>query len=300
MESGFSGTIVPEHKGEATHTIPGECERLFCDTLSVIFLGEGRFSRQELLGVDAYQAQPSSLSYEHSQLQDWVEVLDYTSDCIYRGFVTELNEERALFIFFGERALGQGLKTGLIALFELAGLSEFGCSQIIIISKGFTGRHGRAYLVSAEPIACAVSLGTTSSPTDSLPNTIIQNPVSRQLVTGAHTVSDISCAFCGSVLGWKYVAAEEESQRYKVGKFILETKRTMTSSSWESASYADPIALPGLRPLDLEVSGDRVEFDSQDEDECEDLFAGVWSPGLAIRRRSRKLDRHPSIFGITP
>ncbi|KAE8384337.1 ornithine decarboxylase antizyme-domain-containing protein [Aspergillus alliaceus] len=132
MESGFSGTIVPEHKGEATHTIPGECERLFCDTLSVIFLGEGRFSRQELLGVDAYQAQPSSLSYEHSQLQDWVEVLDYTSDCIYRGFVTELNEERALFIFFGERALGQGLKTGLIALFELAGLSEFACSQIIV------------------------------------------------------------------------------------------------------------------------------------------------------------------------
>ncbi|KAE8384336.1 yippee putative zinc-binding protein [Aspergillus alliaceus] len=174
------------------------------------------------------------------------------------------------------------------------------CLTSQIISKGFTGRHGRAYLVSAEPIACAVSLGTTSSPTDSLPNTIIQNPVSRQLVTGAHTVSDISCAFCGSVLGWKYVAAEEESQRYKVGKFILETKRTMTSSSWESASYADPIALPGLRPLDLEVSGDRVEFDSQDEDECEDLFAGVWSPGLAIRRRSRKLDRHPSTFGITP
>ena len=30
---------------------------------------------------------------------------------------------------------------------------------------------------------------------------------------------------------------------------------------------------------------EEVEFDSQDEDECEDLFAGVWSPQLARRRR---------------
>ncbi|KAF7586357.1 hypothetical protein BBP40_009041 [Aspergillus hancockii] len=130
----------------------------------------------------------------------------------------------------------------------------------------------------------------------------MQKPVSRQLVTGAHTVCDVSCAFCGSVLGWKYVAAEEESQRYKVGKFILETKRTMTSSSWESDSYADPTPMSGISSAaewDLEAPGDHVEFDSQDEDECEDLFAGVWSPGLAIRRRSRKLDRHPSIFGLT-
>jgi hypothetical protein len=127
----------------------------------------------------------------------------------------------------------------------------------------------------------------------------MQKPVSRQLVTGAHTVSDVSCAFCGSVLGWKYVAAEEESQRYKVGKFILETKRTMTSSSWESDSYAEPTKMSTSAEMDLEASSERVEFDSQDEDECEDLFAGVWSPGLAIRRRSRKLDRHSSIFGLT-
>ncbi|THC95504.1 hypothetical protein EYZ11_005019 [Aspergillus tanneri] len=109
-----------------------------------------------------------------------------------------------------------------------------------------------------------------SSSTVSLPNTTIQKPVPRQLVTGAHTVSDISCAFCGSVLGWKYVAAEEEAQRYKVGKFILETKRILTSSSWECATYVDSLALN-----DLLASGETsvkqldcpVEFDSQDEDE---------------------------------
>ncbi|KAB8204579.1 yippee zinc-binding/DNA-binding /Mis18, centromere assembly-domain-containing protein [Aspergillus parasiticus] len=175
------------------------------------------------------------------------------------------------------------------------------CLTSQIISKGFTGRYGRAYLVSAEPIACVIS--TTCPRTETLPNTIMQKPVSRQLVTGAHTVGDISCAFCGNILGWKYVAAEEEAQRYKVGKFILETKRIMTSSLWESASYAEPFASSGsmnFAKTEVDTPDDRVEFDSHDEDECEDLFAGVWSPGLAIRRRSRKLDRHTSIFGLTP
>ncbi|KAB8263736.1 ornithine decarboxylase antizyme-domain-containing protein [Aspergillus pseudonomiae] len=131
MESSFSGNIIPEYKEGAAHTIPEECERLFCDTLSVIFLGERIISGQESLGAGAYQIQPSNSGYEHSRIQEWIEVLDYTSDCIYRGFMTSSNDERTLFIFFRERALGQGLKTGLIALFELASLPEFGCSQIV-------------------------------------------------------------------------------------------------------------------------------------------------------------------------
>ena len=28
----------------------------------------------------------------------------------------------------------------------------------------------------------------------------------RLLITGLHTVADISCSTCGSVLGWKYVS----------------------------------------------------------------------------------------------
>ena len=43
---------------------------------------------------------------------------------------------------------------------------------------------------------------------------------------------------------------------------------------------------------DGDGAGDELEFDSQDEDECEDLFAGVWSPGLASRRRQRKSERY--------
>jgi hypothetical protein len=94
-------------------------------------------------------------------------------------------------------------------------------------------------------------------------------------VTGAHTVSDVSCAFCGSVLGWKYVAADEESQRYKVGKFILETKRVSVTADWEH--HAAP---PGWV--------DDEGFDSQDEDECEDLFAGNWSASVAAARRASR------------
>ena len=39
------------------------------------------------------------------------------------------------------------------------------------------------------------------------------------------------------------------------------------------------------------INLDDIEFDSQDEDECEDLFAGVWSPQLAIKRRQRRNNR---------
>ncbi|KAJ9649094.1 hypothetical protein H2199_001008 [Coniosporium tulheliwenetii] len=136
-----------------------------------------------------------------------------------------------------------------------------------IISKGFTGRHGRAYLVSPPTTAQLLSLGIRPSSIaqrdqGNLVNTHVHKAVPRQLVTGAHTVADISCAVCGSVVGWKYVDAVEEGQRYKVGKFILETRRI----------WAD----------------EEVEFDSQDEDECEDLFSGVWTPQLALKRRTAR------------
>lgn len=152
--------------------------------------------------------------------------------------------------------------------------------------------------MSAEPVATAVSVSASSSPTASLPNTILQRPVPRQLVTGAHTVSDVSCTFCDSVLGWKYVAAEEESQRYKVGKFILETKKITASSCWESPPGVDQ-TMQADHHYEIESGPANTEFDSQDEDECEDLFAGIWSPGLAARRRNREIKRRPAMWGIS-
>ena len=45
------------------------------------------------------------------------------------------------------------------------------------------------------------------------------------LMTGMHVVCDMYCKNCHSVLGWKYEEAYEESQKYKVGKFIIEKAR---------------------------------------------------------------------------
>ncbi|KAK2762818.1 hypothetical protein FQN54_000993 [Arachnomyces sp. PD_36] len=404
-ENSWSNSDVSEYPGEAAQIITGECERLFCDTLSANFLGEGKFARQQSLVVDAYRQRfrPDENSESRIRIQRWLKMWDYSGDAIYRGFVAGVGGDNTLFVFFEGHLSGQGLKSGLMALFELASTAGFDCSRIVacvdrstnqteldatirnlgwvgfelttlndwvswagrskltsdkwlfmavevqrstvktteegkkdsepsrekyldghlsylrcgrcatdlcltsqIISKGFTGRHGRAYLVSPTPSTSAVSMTSTSSSSSSLPNTITHRPVPRQLVTGAHTVSDISCFHCGSVLGWKYVAAEEESQRYKVGKYILETKRISATSCWEgtttttTGSSADVVSSKPLTEQQLNPgvsefnnsSPDDVEFDSQDEDECEDLFAGVWSPELASRRRrGRRFER---------
>ena len=95
------------------------------------------------------------------------------------------------------------------------------------------------------------------------------------------------------MLGWKYDAAEEESQRYKVGKYILETKMICTSSDWEHKDL-DLVSF-GLYGNSNEGT---VEFDSQDEDECEDLFAGIWSPGLAMKRRRNRAFGREKFTGV--
>ena len=167
------------------------------------------------------------------------------------------------------------------------------CLTSQIISKGFTGRHGRAYLVSPFPALSDFTQVSKAAANDlCLPNTKTDAPSSRQLVTGAHTVSDVRCAFCSSMLGWKYDGAEEESQRYKVGKYILETKMICSSSNWEICELRLPPMSLGHWNRDASRE-EVVEFDSQDEDECEDLFAGVWSPSLAAKRRQGKSFRKP-------
>ncbi|CAA9959087.1 yippee family protein [Pyrenophora teres f. maculata] len=158
-----------------------------------------------------------------------------------------------------------------------------------IISKGFTGRHGRAYLVSPPPPSTFLTGGDMSATgwsAGSLPNTLTHKAQPRQLVTGAHTVSDISCRSCGSVLGWKYVDAAEDSQKYKVGKFILETKRIVKGAEWDEEMEEEDNGMVN------ETKDEHVEFDSQDEDECEDLFSGIWTPQLASKRRKRRAYGH--------
>ncbi|KAH7278785.1 hypothetical protein KP509_38G056100 [Ceratopteris richardii] len=71
------------------------------------------------------------------------------------------------------------------------------------------GRNGRAFLL------------------ENLVNILVGPKENRQLLTGLHTVADVLCLQCHEILGWKYVKAYEESQRYKEGKYILEKAKVM-------------------------------------------------------------------------
>lgn len=149
-----------------------------------------------------------------------------------------------------------------------------------IISKGFTGRHGRAYLVAPPALPAE----------QSLLNIRVGRSENRQLVTGWHVVADITCNTCSVKLGWKYVDAKEETQKYKVGKFILETERVMTFSSWEDGGR-----MVKHDDGEGELKGEKTDgedgemvFDSDDEDECEDIFNGTWDPETVAERRSQR------------
>jgi len=124
-----------------------------------------------------------------------------------------------------------------------------------------------------------------------LPNILEGPPERRTLVTGPHTVANICCSMCGWELGWRYVAAQEEEQRYKVGKYILETKRVVKSVDWEETSDIGDVSSkerPSRAILDESVDDDDTVFDSQNEEECEDLFMGIWNAKLARRRKKEK------------
>jgi len=73
-----------------------------------------------------------------------------------------------------------------------------------ILSKNFHGRHGRAYL-------CDQCVNYTTGKAED-----------RQLITGLHSVCDLFCKRCKTLIGWTYARAYEPSQKYKEGKFIIE------------------------------------------------------------------------------
>ncbi|KAM7265707.1 hypothetical protein ACFE04_003390 [Oxalis oulophora] len=73
-----------------------------------------------------------------------------------------------------------------------------------IVSKSFHSKHGKAYLFSK---VVNVSVGEKED---------------RMMITGLHTVADIFCIGCGSIVGWTYETAYEKSQKYKEGKSVIE------------------------------------------------------------------------------
>ncbi|KAF3923514.1 hypothetical protein ABW21_db0209281 [Orbilia brochopaga] len=199
-----------------------------------------------------------------------------------------------------ETAVGQSSLTSTTSYLHCSNCRTNLCFTSSVISKGFTGRHGRAYLVT--------NLIT--------PNILHGKPTSRNLQTGAHTVADVSCRVCCSDLGWKYIHAEERSQRYKVGKYILETGRvtkanvwdadadTLTATASRTSNTASTVTIKNGSTKDRNVingdswdaangidiwDSDAIDIDLADEEELEEMFAGTWNKERATRRRDRKL-----------
>ncbi|KAK9760377.1 hypothetical protein K7432_015657 [Basidiobolus ranarum] len=94
----------------------------------------------------------------------------------------------------------------------LSGNRIFGCKDCkthfstldCLVSKAFQGQYGRAYLFMK------------------VVNVIEGEEAERSMTTGLHVVKDIKCSKCQRTVGWRYVRAYEESQRYKEGQYILE------------------------------------------------------------------------------
>ncbi|KAF2878039.1 ornithine decarboxylase antizyme-domain-containing protein [Massariosphaeria phaeospora] len=148
-------------RGGAAYTITGECERLFCETLRAVFLGEGNLAGQDSLvmgmhdhgshvpttnindyGVDLRRRTdrlmdsppPDMVGPVRSKgiVSDWVEMWDYVGGNRFRGFVAEQDQEKAMFVFFDQSVIGGDLKAGLMALLELCEVSYFSCDRLVV------------------------------------------------------------------------------------------------------------------------------------------------------------------------
>ncbi|EGO00487.1 hypothetical protein SERLA73DRAFT_181104 [Serpula lacrymans var. lacrymans S7.3] len=101
------------------------------------------------------------------------------------------------------------------ATFSCAQCSAVVALQDELISKSFSGREGRGYLMHS---AVNVKLGKKED---------------RPLLTGVHTVADVFCVGCNDRLGWYYHKASDYSQKYKEGKYLLEREKLVKDNAWK-------------------------------------------------------------------
>lgn len=86
----------------------------------------------------------------------------------------------------------------------LRSLCLFAPFVLVLIPSSMLEIKGRAYLF------------------DNCVNVSIGPAEDRLLITGLHSVNDIFCKRCNTMVGWTYTKAYEHSQKYKEGKFIIE------------------------------------------------------------------------------
>ena len=73
-----------------------------------------------------------------------------------------------------------------------------------LVSKNFRYNQGKGYLFDDV-------MNTGQGPEENI-----------TLITGPHVIADIYCQRCNTVVGYRYVKAYAESQKYKERKFLLE------------------------------------------------------------------------------
>ncbi|KAI4307068.1 hypothetical protein L6164_030298 [Bauhinia variegata] len=78
-----------------------------------------------------------------------------------------------------------------------------------LLSKNYVAKSGGAFMFSH-----AV-------------NIIAGEKQHRELITGSYTVTGIYCSNCGQELGWKYLKAYQDRQKFKEGKFIIEKTKLL-------------------------------------------------------------------------
>ena len=129
------------------------------------------------------------------------------------------------------------------------------------------------------------------------------------VTVGAHTVRDLNCVVCKLNLGWKYCTAREPSQRYKMGKYLLEALNVVKMSHWPDLDIqvTEDVAQKSLRTdygdsnwdtrsIDLETLTDEESRPSSPVmgkpfqgnlyyDDIEDLMLG-WADGNRRTRRT--------------
>ncbi|KAF3442012.1 hypothetical protein FNV43_RR15928 [Rhamnella rubrinervis] len=115
---------------------------------------------------------------------------------------------------------------GRIFVVELEGRSyrcKFCKTQLALVddlvSRGFHCRRGKAYLFNN---AVNISVGASEE---------------RMMLSGLHMVADIFCCSCGQIVGWKYEVAQDKSQKYKEGKFVLERDRIVDEVDFPTEFY---------------------------------------------------------------
>ena len=91
-----------------------ECERLFCETLKAVFLGERSTATQDSLVTGAHynHVLEEYRGTTRGLVNTWIEVWDYVGDTSFRGFVGGEGSGKSLFIFFDEGLIDKDLKHG--------------------------------------------------------------------------------------------------------------------------------------------------------------------------------------------